>query len=459
MFAIVDLETTGGNSNFHNIIEIAIIIHDGQKIIDQYQTLVNPGYPIPPFITTLTGITDEMVQDAPFFEDIAANVTSILSNHIFVAHNVSFDYSFIKKALAKHDIIFNKRKICTVRLSRKLIPGLRSYSLKSLCQYLNIINKRAHRAMADTEATTKLLEHLLEVDPDMKIINGTLKRKREALLPPNVPAKIIEKLPEKIGVYYFHDQQGKIVYIGKASNLKQRVKEHLSGQTHTKSKTRFLDSIYDVSFQITGSEMLSLILENEEIKKHYPRYNKSNKKFNLNFGVYQYTDQEGYLRIIIGRAGKRDKPLHFFHTKAEATTFVLRKISKHGLCMKKCDIISEGTCHYQERFDKTCQICQEEVDIDTYNKAVTEAFNNVCDYDYIIKSPGRTTNEEGYIMVEKGRFLGFGYASNTQISDWESAKENLKSCYDTRDSQSIVKHFLKKASLISEVPVKTFSVS
>ena len=170
MFTIIDVETTGHPNYRNRITEIAIIKHDGQKIIESFESLVNPQCYIPPFISDLTGITNEMARLAPTFEVIADEVRRLTKNTAFVAHNVSFDFTFVKNEFLRLDEHFERDKLCTVRLSRKIIPGHKSYSLGNICRALKIQHINHHRAMGDAAATTRLFEILIQNDS-----NGLLK--------------------------------------------------------------------------------------------------------------------------------------------------------------------------------------------------------------------------------------------------------------------------------------------
>jgi len=164
MFSIIDIETTGGANATGRITEIAIVQHDGQRVVDSYQSLINPQCWIPSFITQLTGIDNQMVKDAPTFEEIADEVRNRTKNAVFVAHNVTFDYGFVKREFERLDEYFDRNKLCTVRLSRKIFPGYKSYSLGNICRDLQIQHTHHHRAMGDAAATVKLFELLLQND-------------------------------------------------------------------------------------------------------------------------------------------------------------------------------------------------------------------------------------------------------------------------------------------------------
>ncbi len=462
LYAIVDIETTGGSAAYHKITEICVLLHDGKEVIKKFYSLINPECHIPLNITLLTGITDEMVAAAPMFHEVAKEIYEITDNAIFVAHNVNFDFSFLKKEFEELGGEFVRKKLCTVRLSRKLIPGFRSYSLGKLCESLNIIVENRHRAHGDAEATAKLFTMLLEIDKNQEFVKYSLKKNsKETTLPPNISKETYETLPEKTGVYYFHDRNGKIIYVGKAGNIKDRVCNHFSGNTHTKTRVLFLTNIYDVSYEVTGSELIALLVENEAIKKHYPRYNRTNKTFTLNTGYYTYEDQNGYLRLAINKCGKRDKPLLTFKNQTEAMTHALVRIKKFGLCLKLCNIIpSNQQCSFDEvkASGHYCIVCHQEQSPEVYNVLFKKAFLSVHnERSFVVKTRGRSEQEEGFIWVEKGRFLGYGYIpESAAISHFEDIKNFIQPCYDTQDSQTIIDAHVKKARLLNKEPILVY---
>ncbi len=166
MYAIVDIETCGGKYTYPNgrIIEICILVHDGLQIVEKFSTLINPQCRIMPIFTSITGITNQMLYDAPTFEDVAKDILHLTKNNIFVAHNVSFDYNFIQAEMNALGIVFDREKLCTVKLSRKIIKNLPSYSLGKLCASLNIPLENRHRAEGDAQATAKLLDYLFMLE-------------------------------------------------------------------------------------------------------------------------------------------------------------------------------------------------------------------------------------------------------------------------------------------------------
>ncbi|MBM3437340.1 MAG: hypothetical protein FJY07_14135, partial [Bacteroidetes bacterium] len=265
MYSIIDIETTGLSPNYGKITEIAIYIHDGEKVVDEFTTLLNPEIDIPYRITQLTGINNKMVRDCPKFYEVAKRIVEMTQDTVFVAHNVNFDYNFIRKEFRELGYDYQRKKLCTSRLSRKLLPGRRSYSLGKLCQELGIENPHRHRAFGDAAAALKLFEILLTVEKNVEELslhglNSSLDR------------KLIARLPQEPGVYYFYNDSGHIIYIGKSINIRERVMSHITNNT-SKRAIEMRNEIADIGFELTGNELIALLLESNEIKKHTPRYN------------------------------------------------------------------------------------------------------------------------------------------------------------------------------------------
>ena len=249
-YAIVDIETTGGTPATSKITEIAIIISDGKKVIDEYETLINPECRVPYNITRITGIDDAMVAGAPKFFEVAKIILKYLEGRTFVAHNVNFDYGHIKREYEDLGFEFSAAKLCTVQMSRKVFPGLPSYSLGKLSVSLGVILTRHHRAMADTLATTEIFHMILEKDKKAKSLN-VLSMKLG-----------VNKLPNKPGIYYFLDFEGNIIYIGKSISIKKRVQSHLTNY-HTDKGSSIIETVHTIDYQTTGNETMALLYENE----------------------------------------------------------------------------------------------------------------------------------------------------------------------------------------------------
>ena len=213
VYAVVDIETNGGSLRNAKITEIAIFLYDGTEVVDTYVTLINPETQIPPFITNLTGISNEMVEEAPKFYEVAKEIVKITEGAIFVAHSVSFDYNIIRSEFRRLGFDFAREKMCTVKLSRKMMPLQPSYSLGKLCDNLGIEINGRHRAGGDAEATVQLFKILLSLD-DKKVTFGKIKRDKYSYDNPNVSTELIESLPDETGVYYFYNTDNELIYVG-----------------------------------------------------------------------------------------------------------------------------------------------------------------------------------------------------------------------------------------------------
>ena len=411
MYAIVDIETTGGHAGANGITEIAVYLYNGKEITQHYQTLVNPGIPIPYYIASLTGITDSMVADAPPFEAIAPLLYDLLKSRIFVAHNVNFDYSFIKHHLADAGYDLQCKKLCTVRLGRKIFPGLRSYSLGNICRHFGIAINGRHRAGGDAEATTRLFALLLANDKE-KVIAAALKAgSKEQFLPPNLPPEQVKTLPAAPGVYYFHDQKDKVVYVGKAKDLKKRVNSHFTGHSASRQRQNFLRTIHRVSYQETATELMAGILESVEIKRLWPVFNYAQKRVEFRYGFYLFEDQQGYLRLVIEKKRKYSHPVHSFNLLIDGHRMLRSLVKEFALCPKLCFLQKgSGTCAGVTA--ATCKgACEKTEPFHTYNGRVMAAvaFLREQQPSVVIIDKGRNSSEKSCILMEKGRFYGMGY--------------------------------------------------
>lgn len=418
-YAIVDIETTGGNASGSRITEIAIIIHDGKKVIDRWETLVNPQQDIPLAIFALTGITNEMVRNAPVFDDISEKVLELLTDRVFVAHNVNFDYSFVRHQLEQAGFKWTARKLCTVRAARKIKPGLPSYSLGKLCRSLGIPLENAHRAGGDANATAILFSKLIEWDTEDEIGRMIKKTAQDQRLPPNLPPSDFEQLPEKPGVYYFYNQAKKVIYVGKAVNLKKRVASHFTGHNINPQRQNFLRDIHGISFEVCATELMALLLECTEIKKLWPAYNRALKRFEPKFGLYEYTARNGYQYLAIGKLGKFQACFQIFHSKHDALNTLIFLADRFN--------IDQRFCIYNVAKDPEIITNNSNLpDIDDHNTRVANALGSLSANkpSFVIIDKGRSKEERSCIWVEKGDFYGMGYiASDVGITSLTEIKD------------------------------------
>ena len=442
MYSIVDIETTGHSNR---ITEISIFFFDGKEVIDEYTTLVNPECNIPPFITNLTGITNAMVSNSPKFYEIAKKINEITKDTIFVAHNVNFDYNIIHKEFKDLGFDFKRKKLCTIRLSRKLIPGLKSYSLGSLCSTQNIIINNRHRAKGDAEATTILFKKLVLLDEDQTVFNSFLNpRSRQSTLPPLLPKEVVDNLSVKTGVYYFKNSKDEIIYVGKANNIKQRVLSHFYDKAK-KEVTMCLETS-NVTFVETGSELVALLMESSEIKKIFPKFNRSQRRASESIGLFSYEDRDGILHLAYNRLKLIAKPLMKFYNGTECRIFLEKLCEEYELCPKYCHLQSNITnCfHYQI---KQCKgICRNEEGAITYNERVQKAIASIKfnTENFVIKETGRTSKEHSIVLVLNGIYKGFGYiCKNKESASVNDYFDNITTQKDNNDVKRILNSYLK----------------
>lgn len=427
MYAIVDIETTGTYAAANGITEISIHVFDGTEVIEKFETLINPGQPIPRYIQAMTGITDEMVANAPSFSDIAEKIYTLLHDKIFIAHNVNFDYSFVHGHLREQGFELKSKKLCTVRLSRKIFPGFSSYGLGKLCQSLGITINGHHRAGADTEATVKIFQQLLANDKEQHIQKSLLRNSKEATLPPNVPKEHFDQLPYTPGVYYFHNEKGKVVYVGKANNIRYRVNSHFSNNSESRQKQNFLRYVHAISFQSCGTELMACILESAEIKKRWPVFNHSQKRWEDIYGIFRFEDQNGYLRLAIDKNRKRLNPVYTFHYIVDGHAITRKLIRDFNLCPKLCFLQKDhGACEgIKENYCRGA--CEQKESAVAYNERVKKACDSLRSQpSFAIIDKGLNSDDQSCILVLEGEFYGMGYIpAEVQITDPETLKDHL----------------------------------
>lgn len=428
MYAIVDIETTGGHASANGITEVAILVHDGQEVIKQFKTLINPLKPIPIYVQALTGIDDEMVSTAPKFQDIAHQIYELLHDKVFVAHNVNFDFSFLHFHLAAAGFNLQTKKLCTVRLSRKILPGLASYSLGRLCKEVGIEIHDRHRALGDALATAKLFSMLIEQDKEGHISKTLNQRSREQSLPPHLPKEDMDKLPTVPGIYYFHNSKSKVIYVGKAKNIRKRVASHFANNKPGRQKQDFLREIHHITFQECGTELMSLILEAVEIKRLWPAYNRSLKRFEYAYVLYSFEDQNGYMRLVIDRKKKFSKPYYTFNGISEGYNLIKSLIAGFNLCPKLC-FVQRNNDPCIPIGEEACKgACEQLESADLYNERVTMALNSLSAVlpGFLLIDEGRTFEEKSCLLIENGQFFGMGYiASDLAQADISLLKKHL----------------------------------
>ena len=438
MYAIVDIETTGGHASANGITEIAVFIHDGERVVKHFETLINPQQKIPAYITSLTGIDNYMVANAPSFEDIAATLYELLDDKIFVAHNVNFDYSFVKQHLKHAGFELAVKKLCTVRLSRKCFPGLASYSLGNLCRSLALPIDNRHRAGGDAKATVKLLEHCIANGGEEYIEQMLKKSSAEQWLPLNLTKADILKLSGGPGVYYFHDAKDKIVYVGKAINIKKRVSSHFTHNDPDRKRQIFLRTICKITYKECATELEAIVLESAEIKKWWPKYNYSQKQPVQKFALYMFEDGRGYQRLAIDKKKKNIPSLYCFNLLHEGLVMLKKMAEEFQLHEKLCFI------------DKTPFSEQDYTSLESpliYNQKIKNAVAALEEKlpTFAVMDKGIREEEQLCLLIERGSFWGMGYLpANTAFSSTDEVKSYLNPYADNDTIRNSIYSFVEK---------------
>jgi DNA polymerase-3 subunit epsilon len=450
LYAIVDIETTGGQPDRDRITEIAIVLHDGQQVVDRYETLINPGRSIPYEITRLTGITDEMVRDAPPFYEVARKIVELTEGAVFVAHNVRFDYSFVKSAFSDLGYNFQRKTLCTVRMSRKAFPGLPSYSLGKLCQSVGVSLKNRHRAMGDAEATAEVFGMIMSQQPvDVTESKSWLTEEiRSQTLPPRITREQVMALPEATGVYYFHDENGTILYVGKSINIRKRIIQHFQVDYKSRKSVEFKNTIASITYELTGSELVALLYESDEIKTIRPRFNTQQKRSKAVgfYGLFEEKDKNGYITLHVERLAAGMEPLTMLDNWEKAQNFMYRRVQQFNLCLQKCGLHKTGGPCFNYQIHQCKGACIGIEPVEEYNARVREAIESFSfqNESFFIIGKGRHDDERSVVCVERGQYVGFGYFDPTILEiTHQNLRDAIRPYPHNRDIQRIICAYLR----------------
>lgn len=438
-YAVIDVETTGLSPKFERLTEIAIIIVENGQIVDEFSSLLNPEKKIPYRISQLTGINNQMVQEAPHFFEIAKQVVEMTDHCTFVAHNASFDYRFIQAEFARYGFEYQRKILDTVKLSRKLMPGFKSYSLGKLTSQLGIQIENRHRALGDALATAKLFIQLLHLQPALSElkIRGLHSYLNQAQ---------IDAIPHETGVYYFFDEQDQLIYIGKSNNIHSRVISHLNNTT-TRKAMEMREKIARVDYELCGSELVALLLESNEIKTHMPLYNRAQRRTAYVWGIYSFVDDQKYIRLIAKKTNEtEDRPLTVFKSKRSAISALELLTEEYQLCQNLNGLYhSKGACFYHN-IKQCLGACVGEELPESYNSRVEELLKK---YQYqnqnlLIIDEGRNHNEKAIILIESYVYQGFGFVDLSELDQpVEVIKSFIKHYPENKDVNTIIRGFLK----------------
>ena len=451
MYAILDIETTGGKYNEEGITEIAIYRFDGEQVVDQFISLVNPERPIQPFVINLTGINNEMLRQAPKFYEVAKRIIEITDGCIMVAHNALFDNRILTTEFDRLGYPYEKETLCTVELSKKLIPDMPSYSLGKLVRSLGIPLTDRHRAQGDAKATVALFKLLLSKDTSKEIISETLRKDPKRQLEPKL-IDIITNAPSETGVYYMRNEAGKIIYIGKSKSIKKKLTQHFTNENRKSKRLQF--EVKSVTYERTGNELIALLKEYEEIKQTKPIYNKGLRQTVFTHQLSSFVDENGYINLKIEPADGRKKAIITFSNYQQAKSALVKITEEHQLC-QKLNGLSDTSKHCPNYTKKHCfGACIKKEPVEEYNtriKDFLEKYSNE-NQNMLVIDRGRDIDERSVIWIDKGIYKGYGfYNLNHQINNPDILKTIINPMQNSRDAQHIIQNYLRRNKVLKTV--------
>lgn len=392
-----------------------------------------------------------MLRSAPKFYEVAKRIIEITEDCTIVAHNASFDYRILRTEFRRLGFHFQRPTLCTVELSKKLIPGQPSYSLGKLVRGLGIPVADRHRANGDAMATVKLFKILLSKDAEKTIVKTFIKTELKSGISPKL-LDIVESLPSKTGIYYIHNEKGDLIYIGKSKNIKKRVNQHFTG-TSRKSK-KIQHEVYTVTYEETGSELIALLKESDEIKINKPIYNRSQRKTIFPWALYVEKDTKGYLSLQVLKADGRKKEITSFATVQEGKNALFKITEKYQLCQKINGLYDTKKNCFQYDIKQCFGACIEKESPDEYNKRVQDFIENhqFNHQSMVIIDRGRNINERSAVLLENGIYKGYCfYDLNYQINNIEILKNIIIPMQNNRDTRNIIQNYINKRRVLKIV--------
>ena len=381
-FAFLDLETTGGSTAYDRITEIGIRFWRDGQVVDEWQTLLNPRIPIPPFIERYTGISNAMVADAPVFEDIADEFEERLNGTVFVAHNARFDYGFVKAEFRRLMRPFAAKVLCTVKLSRRLYPEHKRHNLDALIQRHDLGAVQRHRAMGDVIAMMGFFQRALAEHGAARVEDAVRTLLQRPSVPSHLPPDVLDEVPAVPGVYRFYGENDLLLYVGKSTNIAQRIASHFSGDHNTSRGIRLSQNMRRLEWTETAGELGALLLELRQIKRLRPMYNRRSRPAKTLWSIELTSNERGYLQArLVQQIEPHQLDLYYglFRSKRDALRALTGIAAKNELCNKLLDLEPPeppGPC-FQRTLGRCKGACEGLEDVTRYNLRVQIAFHSL----------------------------------------------------------------------------------
>ncbi|WP_417360117.1 exonuclease domain-containing protein [Galbibacter sp.] len=450
MYAVLDIETTGGKYNEEGITEIAIYRFDGHKVEDQFISLVNPEKEIQPFVVKLTGINNQMLQTAPKFYEIAKRIIEITDNCTLVAHNAQFDYRILQTEFNRLGYDYQRKSLCTVELSKELLPEQPSYSLGKLVRALGIPVSDRHRANGDALATVKLFKLLLSKDSNKKIVQNNIRQEQVGQLNPRL-IEIVERLPNDVGVFYMYNTDGELIYLSKSSNIRKRVNKLFISSAAKNRKIQ--KEVKIVTFDLTGNTLIAELKEYQEIAKNKPRYNPK-KKQKFTHALYVTKGNDSRLNLVLDNFDLNKDSIINFVGYNQAIK-VLGEISLEF----QLHLNGDGSRDIADHLGNGQEYNE---DSKAYNKRVRSAIHKygISDKSFAIIDAGRAIDEHSVVLFIQGEFNGYGfYELNHQLNNLDILKSIITSMKDSDMARYCIQKYLRKKQNLKIIQYESERIS
>lgn len=453
MYAILDIESTGGKFNEEGITEIAIHKFDGEDVVDRFISLVNPEKPIQPFVAKLTGINNNMLRTAPKFHEVAKRIIEITEDCVLVAHNAQFDYRILRTEFRRLGYDYQRKTLCTVDLSKLLLPDAESYSLGKLVRSLGIPVSDRHRANGDALATLKLLQLLLLKDTEKTILKTAIRKEAHGELSEK-QLDMVRGLPDAIGVFYMHNKDGEIIYLKDSENIRKRVNQWF---TNPNDRARKLGKeTKKVSFERTGNSLMAQLKALKELQKNKPKFNQPHQRPKALFGLKSERTPEGYLKIGVGKRTKKNEHYGRYPSAVSANNALYRLTKEFGLCDKLSGLSeAKGACgKYTD--NKCLGACIGKEHKESYNNRVQQALSkfSLKDKNVLLLDRGRQVGEQSVLMVRNGIPIGTAYTDLNYQKNNIHILEQLLSPIDASEmAYLMIETYLRKNTFIKEIPL------
>ena len=335
--AFIDIETTGARATQDRITEVAIKVIEGDQVICEWQSLVDPETTIPPFIQSLTGINNAMVKGAPVFNAIADNIEELTKGAVFVAHNVRFDYAFVKAEFRRRNRSFNRRVLCTVKLAKALYPQYKRHGLDALILRHQIVVKERHRAMADVDAMLAFFQIAQQEHATEQFDNVIKRQLKKPSLPKGLTEAQVSAIPDTPGVYRFYGENNSLLYVGKSVNLYQRVMSHFSSDHSSTKEMTIAQSVIHIDWTETAGDLGAQLLELKQIKTLNPIYNHRSRFSKTLIVIKLEENSHGFLEARLSHEldiNHLDQHYGLYRSQNSAQKAVANIANKNDLCLK-----------------------------------------------------------------------------------------------------------------------------